>query len=131
MKTTLEYIEEAKERLGITSDYALAKWLDVPRETVSGYRTKRRTIDDYAAARIAEALGVAPLQIIAAANAEREKDDRKRSFWEQLAKGSTTAILAVGVIGTAVHDVRAVERLNPEYLLSASNRRSKRWAGAA
>lgn len=132
MKTTIDYLNEAKERLGIESDYKLAKWLELPRETVSGYRTGRRTIDDYAAVKIAEALNVPPIQIIAAANAEREKDDRKRSFWEQMARGATVGILALGVGGgVAVQDVREQVLENLHNIYYTHKRRSRRWSAAA
>ena len=85
MKSTINYLDEAKEKLGIESDYAMAKWLGVGRAAVSNWRVKRNFIDDYAAAKIAQALGVEPMEIIAAANAEREKGDKKE-FWENFYK---------------------------------------------
>lgn len=83
MKTTINYLDEAKQKLGIESDYAMAKWLGVGRAAVSNWRVKRNFIDDYAAAKIAEALGIDPMMVIAAANAEREKDVEKRGYWKK------------------------------------------------
>ncbi len=79
--TTIEYLDAVKTRLGITSDYALAKALGWPQATISGYRTGRRYFDDDAALSVAAALDVHPLQVIASANAERAKTPEQRARW--------------------------------------------------
>lgn len=81
MKTTIEFLDAVKEKVGITSDYALAKQLGFPLSTMSNYRTGRRIIDDDAALEVATALGVNPLQVIAAANIERAKTPEQRARW--------------------------------------------------
>jgi len=84
MKTTKEYIEEAKRRLEVT-DYRLAKILGVSQGAMSHYATGRRIMDDTTAAKLAGILEIEPIQIIAAANAEREKGEKKE-FWENFYK---------------------------------------------
>lgn len=81
MKTTRDYIEAAKASLGIQSDYALAKWLGVSKATASHWKSGRSTVDDYAAVRIAAELKIDPIEVIATANLEREKDEKRREFW--------------------------------------------------
>ncbi|MDD2767386.1 MAG: hypothetical protein PHT19_01550 [Methylococcus sp.] len=81
MKTTRDYIEAAKASLGIQSDYALAKWLGVSKATASHWKSGRSTVDDYAAVRIAAELKIDPIEVIAVANLEREKDEKRRDFW--------------------------------------------------
>lgn len=88
MKTTLEYLNEAKKALEIESDYKFAKWLNLTHGALSHYQSGRRIIDDYAAARIAEALGIPAIEVIAIANMEREKISEKREFWQKIAAGS-------------------------------------------
>ena len=83
MKSTIQYLEEAKEKLGLKSDYALAKWMGVTRAAISGYKSGRTTIDDYAAAKIADALGIPDIEVIYAANAERERNEERRDFWQK------------------------------------------------
>lgn len=78
---TLEYLAACKTRLGIESDYALAKRLGVTQSAVSSYRTGRSRIDDEVALTVAEILGVNPMQVIAAANAERAKTPEQRARW--------------------------------------------------
>lgn len=78
---TLDYLQEVKTRLGITSDYALAKALGITQSTISGYRAGRSRIDDDVALTIADILRIHPLQVIAAANAERAKTPEQRARW--------------------------------------------------
>lgn len=104
MKTTLEYLEEAKAALGIKSDYALAKYLKVHPTTISQYKLGKRVIDDLAAAKIADALGIPAITVIAAANMEREKDAEKREYWENFYKrlgGIAAGVLAVLALSDA------------------------------
>lgn len=78
---TIDYLQAVKTRLEITSDYALAKALQVRHSTISSYRAGRSRIDDDVALSIAEILEVNPLQVIAAANAERAKTPEQRARW--------------------------------------------------
>ena len=78
---TIEYLQAVKTRLNITSDYALAKALGITQSTISGYRAGRSRIDDDVALTIADILNVHPLQVIAAANAERAKTPEQRERW--------------------------------------------------
>lgn len=91
MKTTLQYIDAIKLRHGIESDYAVAKLLGTSRQAVSKYRQGNTSFDDLTALHVAELLGVNPLEVIAAANAERAKnDDARRTWtglWDRLAVG--------------------------------------------
>jgi transcriptional regulator with XRE-family HTH domain len=83
MKGTLDYLNEAKARLGLESDYALAKHLGLTVGTVSHYVNRRRVIDPYTAAKLAEILEIDAIEIIAAAEFEREKDEQRKSFWKR------------------------------------------------
>jgi transcriptional regulator with XRE-family HTH domain len=78
---TIEYLQAVKTRLEITSDYALAKALGITQSTISGYRAGRSRIDDDVALTIADILRIHPLQVIAAANAERAKTPEQRARW--------------------------------------------------
>ena len=78
---TLDYLAACKKRLGIESDYALAKALGVTQSAVSSYRIGRSSINDDVALRVSEILQIHPLQVIAAANAERAKTPESRATW--------------------------------------------------
>lgn len=124
MKTTLDYIEDAKKALGIDSDYAIAKWLGTTRQTLNNWRKGRQILDDYSALKIAEALGVPQLQIIAQANAEREKDTQRKAFWERVAQSTTMGLFALAVSGPVPHTVNAGTVVkSTDYVLCAMKRR--------
>jgi protein-disulfide isomerase-like protein with CxxC motif len=81
---TPEYLDAVKRHLGISSDYALAKKLGFSQSAMSSYRTGRRVFDDDAALTVAQALGLNPLVVIAAANAERAKTPEQKARWSGL-----------------------------------------------
>ncbi|AYR24554.1 transcriptional regulator [Herbaspirillum rubrisubalbicans] len=83
---TTEFLDRAKQKLGVESDYALAKALNMRASTISGYRAGRSRMDDDAAYKVAQILEIDPILPIAAANAERTKSPEMRAFWEGLAK---------------------------------------------
>lgn len=86
MKKTIEYLREAKEKLNLESDYALAKKLGIERGAISQYQLNKRVMDDYTASKIAEILNIPAMMIIAAANAEREKDEGRKEYWQDFYK---------------------------------------------
>ena len=83
MKTTIQYLDAVKARLGIESDYGVAKALGITRAAVSRYRTGVGTFDDEVAMTVAEILKINPLEIIVASRAERAKNDVQRKKWER------------------------------------------------
>ncbi|MDR5797469.1 MULTISPECIES: hypothetical protein [unclassified Caballeronia] len=101
MKTTVEYLDAVKERLGLPSDYAAAKALKVTRAAVSKYRLGNATFDDTTALRVAEILNIQAIEVIAAANVERARDTETRSLWEN-AWGKATGAIALNLIVGAV-----------------------------
>lgn len=81
--TSLEYLDAVKIRLGITSDYALAAALGITRSAVSKFQ-KGAVFGDDVALTVAEILGIAPIVVIAAANAERAKTPEQKAKWTGL-----------------------------------------------
>ncbi|MDN7873884.1 DUF3693 domain-containing protein [Burkholderia aenigmatica] len=103
MKSTIEYLDAVKTVLNLPSDYAAAKHLHVTRAAVSRYRNGDGAFDDTTALRVAEILDVDPLEVIAAANAERARDDETRRLWER-AWGKVTGVTVASalVVGLTV-----------------------------
>lgn len=81
---TLEYLDAVKKKLGIESDYALAARLGVTRSAVSTFMRGKGIFGDDVALSVAEILGVNPLVVIAAANAERAKTEEQKARWTGL-----------------------------------------------
>lgn len=81
MKTTRELLLECRAKNGWTSDYRLAKELEIPTQRIYDYMNKKREPDTYALVRIAECLGLDPLQLIAEHGEANAKREEERGFW--------------------------------------------------
>ena len=75
-------LDAAKEKLGISSDYALANTLSLNKQRISDYRKGDRVPDAYACARLAEVLGIDPFDLLIEVEADAEKNDVRRAYWE-------------------------------------------------
>lgn len=97
----IEYFDECKKKLGISSNYALSKALDLSESRVSDYYKGRHTPDNYACFKIAETLEIDPAIVIAEINAETEKNPRKREFFRVFrgacGKAAAGIILVLGL----------------------------------
>lgn len=106
---TIEYLDAVKQRLGVASDYALAKALGFSLSSVSGYRTGRRFLDDDAALTVAQTLNVNPLVVIAAANLERAKTPEQAARWSGVMEKFSTSFLNL-LSGWTGEERRRVQR---------------------
>lgn len=85
--TVDEYLNEAKKKLGITSDYAFAKKINISKQTMSSYRNGKRNPDEYMIFKIAEVLEIDAREIIASIKIETERNETRKDYWaEQLQK---------------------------------------------
>lgn len=98
MKLVIDYVEDAKEKLGIESDAALAKYLGGSRTLISQWRNDGKIPDDYYCIRIGQILGIDPLIVISAANFQREKSTDRKEFWQNFNSGRTGKIIGTALI---------------------------------
>lgn len=106
MKTTVEYLIAAKAAIGVESDSALGKAIGLHRNAVGQYMNGSRVMDDYTALKVAQILGVDPLEVIAAANHERERSTEKREAWanlwsattQKMGRAASLMVLALGLV---------------------------------
>lgn len=103
MKTALAYIDELKGAKGWESDYRVAKELRWSPSKMGNYRTGYSIPDVDACTQVAEALGIDPLVVISAAEAERagrarnmEAVARWRLRWERAVAACFVA--AIGIV---------------------------------
>lgn len=82
---SVKYLEMLREKLPVKSDYAIAKALEISQGAVCHYMKGNRVMDDTTALKVAKLLEIEPMQIIAAANADREKGSNKE-MWENFYK---------------------------------------------
>lgn len=92
-------LDQAKKRLGVESDYRLAKMLKLHLHTVLNYRHGRTFPDEKSCRALAAAAHVDGDVLIAQMNAMRASDEESRATWKRIAKrleaSTLTAIFAV------------------------------------
>ena len=93
--TPAEYIEAAKARLKIASDYELAKRLSVGPNHMTDYKDGSRAIPLDMAFRLAITLELDPAQVVADLASQREKNPAKRDFWAGFISRAATVIAVV------------------------------------
>lgn len=79
------YVDELKEKLKLPSDYAVAKFLGIPRQSMTKVRNGAVLGHDKCL-RIAIALKKDPVEVIATAEAQKEKNKDLKAIWVKLAK---------------------------------------------
>lgn len=117
MKSTLEYLEEAKNAKGIKSDNAFALSIGITRSSISNLKNNRNVMDDFTCIQIAGILGVNPMEIIAAANYEREKVGERKDFWlnflQQYTRSTAAGVvLLASITGTSLLYSKPAEAQN-------------------
>lgn len=102
MKTPSDYLDAAKEKLEVSSDYGLAKGLEISRQAISNYRHNERVFDNFTCMKIAQVTGIPLETIIGDMELMREKDEKRREAWENYMKrlGGLAASVLVGVVIT-------------------------------
>ena len=101
-----EWIDKLKSSKGFPSDYAAAKQLGLSRFTVSGYRQRiDATFDEEIALKVAAALAIAPVIVLADQAMERARSTEARSAWadivEKLFVNEHTPATVDAVVGGA------------------------------
>lgn len=94
-------LDDAKQKLGIETDYQLWKKTGIPKSRLSDYRKGIRHLDTYACARLAEVLDLDPFELLAQVEAATEKNEERRTYWkrvaERIAAGSVAAFFVVAL----------------------------------
>ena len=94
---SIQYLQMAKEKLNVQSDYALAPHLGVTRSAVSKVVTGRSTLGDETAIKVADILGLPRAAVLADVYAEREKNPEIaavwKSVWEKFSLGFDALLL--------------------------------------
>lgn len=90
-----EYLEAAKARLNIASDYALAKRLGVRPQSMTGYTDGSRNIPLDMAYKLAITLELDPAQVVADLEAQREKNPQRKDFWTGFISRAATVLMVL------------------------------------
>ncbi len=85
MKTSLQMLDAMKIRIGVQSDYALAKHLGFTKSFISAVRAAKSGFGDENGLIVAEVLNEPPEYILALLHAERSKGNLSQKVWESIA----------------------------------------------
>ena len=124
-----ELLDKVKEKTGATSDYKLAQVLDIPTQRIADYRSGKRAPDVYACTKIAIAMGVPPIEIIAEVEAESAQTEAKRTFWRNFRQhAGKAAVIALALSFTPIWstDVNA-SMLNEPSIMRTGLFSLRRW----
>lgn len=86
MKLSVDYLQDALEKLGDISQNKKAEKMGLNGNTLSQYVTGQRIMDDFACIMVAKVLAIDGMIVIAAAQMEREKNQARKDVWEDLLK---------------------------------------------
>lgn len=95
---TVQYLDAAKRKLGVESDYALAKALGLTCQAVSRFRNGYGRLGNTTAVKLAEILGVPPMQVIADMELERGADT---AVWLPYARRAAVLVLFLAGLAAA------------------------------
>ncbi|GBG15211.1 flagellar motor protein MotB, partial [Novimethylophilus kurashikiensis] len=95
---TLELLYEAKRKLGVSSDYALAQKLEIPRQRMTDYKTGSRQPDTYTLTRLAIVLERDPMSLIAEFEASTEKNPIRKEFWKGFLLRQNSSLVAILIL---------------------------------
>ena len=98
MKTSLQMLDAMKLRIGVQSDYALAKHLGFTKSFLSAVRLGRAGFGDESGLIVAHTLNEPPEYILSLLHAERAKDANARKVWQGMAEKFARAIAALLVV---------------------------------
>lgn len=121
MKTVEELLDQVKAKAGITSDYALAKLLDISSARVCDYYKGRRFPDQYTSMKISAELDKPLAEVIAAVEIQAEKDEKRREAWKSymkrlngIAASVAICLLIVVTMKVSTADAEAAPLLDSE-----------------
>lgn len=122
MSKTTTLLDTVKQTHGLTSNYQLAKKLEIRETYISLAYAGRKNADEYMATRIALALDLDPMTVIAELRADDEKNEKQKEFWRNFL---TRAASAVGLL-VALHFSQPSSNA-AENMLNANGRDDTRY----
>jgi len=106
---TIEYCDLVKEKLCIESHYALAKCLDISKQSITKLYGGG-TFSPSTAVKVAAILEIDPLRVIADSEIEKAKNrPAMRVVWEQIAARAAVAVFLGAGIGGIMADLTTSE----------------------
>lgn len=82
LRTSSDYLQEAYIEIGEVNDAKTAEKLKISKQALSQYLNGERIMDDFACIMVAKVLKIDAMEVIAAAQMEREKNEERKAIWE-------------------------------------------------
>jgi transcriptional regulator with XRE-family HTH domain len=92
-----DYVREAVKQTGAESEYALAKRLGIAQRRFSAWKVGREWPDNEACYKLANALKIDPLKMIADIEAQKAKKPEKAEFWRSVLAKAACVIFVTNV----------------------------------
>lgn len=100
MKTTNEFLDAVKAKLGAGSDYALAPKIGLTKQMISRYRREKDYLSDEYCLKVASILEIDPAIVLAAVHSEKAKTSDEKNAWITIFErlGGVAAALTLGIM---------------------------------
>ncbi|MDR2838389.1 MAG: hypothetical protein LBV49_07495 [Azonexus sp.] len=83
------YLAAVKKQLDLRTDRQLEEQLEIGYGNIVGMKKGYRAIPNHVAFRIAKALNLEPARVIADLEEQREKNEKRRAFWQSVLSRTT------------------------------------------
>jgi len=90
-----EYLDAAKARINVTSDYEMAKRLGLDRQSIPAMRKGTRAVPLDVAYKLAITLEIDPAQVVADLEQQREKNPQRLEFWKGFTSRAATVLMVL------------------------------------
>ncbi len=97
--TPNEYLDAAKTRLEVKSDYALAKRFEVLPQDITQVRKGKKPLNAYLCAKVAITLELDPAAVLADVQEQHEKNPTRKAFWRSFRSRAQLALIALCTLG--------------------------------
>lgn len=95
MNATTRLLGHYRENLGIKSDNAAAKSLDIKRQTINNWRKRGSQAEPHLIARMCDAIGEDPASWLLQVMCEQSRLDANRRVWQRLSQRFGLGVVTV------------------------------------
>jgi ribosome-binding protein aMBF1 (putative translation factor) len=78
-----DWLDKAKEKLKIDSDYKLAKIIGIGNAAIANIRRRKSGMDNYVASRLEDMLELEKMTVIIDMEIQKAKSEEKKKYWQK------------------------------------------------
>ncbi|WP_372878681.1 helix-turn-helix domain-containing protein [Spongiibacter marinus] len=96
-----DWIAKVRKKHQLTSDYQAGELLGIGRQRISHYKNNRiKSFDDETCMRVAKAMDIEPITVIADQHAEGAKTSELKRAWREIAKTASQSAAVFSIFAT-------------------------------